>query len=115
MNVLSNAIDALEERDRQAKPSEVDRHSSRITITTSMTEGDRVRISIADNGVGIPIPVQQHIFDPFFTTKPIGKGTGLGMSISYQIVTENHHGSLTCYSQPGQGTEFVIEIPAKQH
>jgi signal transduction histidine kinase len=54
------------------------------------------------------------LFDPFFTTKPVGKGTGLGMSISYQIVVEKHKGSLTCMSAPGQGAEFVIAIPVRQ-
>jgi signal transduction histidine kinase len=54
------------------------------------------------------------LFDPFFTTKPIGKGTGIGLSISYQIITEKHGGRLTCSSTPGAGTEFLIEIPVKQ-
>jgi signal transduction histidine kinase len=58
--------------------------------------------------------VRQKVFDPFFTTKPVGSGTGLGLAISYQIVVEKHHGSLTCISEPGQGAEFVIEIPLKQ-
>jgi signal transduction histidine kinase len=55
--------------------------------------------------------VQQRLFDPFFTTKPIGKGTGMGMSISYQIVTEKHQGAIWCESQPGRGTTFWITIP----
>ena len=79
-----------------------------------MIEQQRVQILIADNGVGIPPQVQHQIFDPFFTTKPIGKGTGLGMSISYQIITDKHHGSLTCTSEPGLGTSFLIEIPIHQ-
>jgi len=54
------------------------------------------------------------LLDPFFTTKPVGKGTGLGMSISYQIVVEKHSGSLQCISAPGEGTEFIIEIPIHQ-
>jgi signal transduction histidine kinase len=58
--------------------------------------------------------VQRKIFDPFFTTKPIGSGTGLGMSISYQIVVEKHRGQLRCISTPGQGTEFLISIPIQQ-
>lgn len=60
---------------------------------------------------GIPKEVQKRVFDPFFTTKPAGKGTGLGMSISHQIVTEKHGGSLSCISSPGKGAEFIIEIP----
>ncbi|MEG3899111.1 MULTISPECIES: ATP-binding protein, partial [unclassified Microcoleus] len=58
--------------------------------------------------------VKQRIFDPFFTTKPIGKGTGLGMSISYQIITEKHCGKIKCFSTPEAGTEFVIHIPIRQ-
>jgi signal transduction histidine kinase len=70
-------------------------------------------VAIADNGPGIAKEIQQQIFNPFFTTKPVGKGTGMGMSISYQIITEKHRGKLACFSQPGQGTEFVIQIPKK--
>jgi signal transduction histidine kinase len=59
--------------------------------------------------------VKLKLFDPFFTTKPIGKGTGLGLSISYQIVVDKHKGILQCNSTPGQGTEFIIEIPVRQN
>jgi signal transduction histidine kinase len=58
--------------------------------------------------------VQQRIFDPFFTTKPVGSGTGLGMSISYQIVVEKHGGQLECISAPGQGAVFLITLPISQ-
>jgi signal transduction histidine kinase len=70
-----------------------------------------VQIAIADNGSGIPEKFKQQIFDPFFTTKPVGKGTGMGMSISYQIITKKHGGKLDCFSTPGEGTEFIIQIP----
>jgi signal transduction histidine kinase len=75
---------------------------------------DRVMIRICDNGPGIAPEHQTRLFDPFFTTKPVGKGTGLGLSISYQIVVEKHHGLLKCISEPGQGSEFWIEIPIHQ-
>jgi signal transduction histidine kinase len=55
--------------------------------------------------------IRQHIFDPFFTTKPVGSGMGLGLSISHQIIVEKHQGKLSCLSTPGQGTEFIVEIP----
>jgi signal transduction histidine kinase len=58
--------------------------------------------------------VRKRIFDPFFTTKPVGSGTGLGMSISYQIVVEKHGGQLQCISAPGQGTAFLISVPIQQ-
>jgi signal transduction histidine kinase len=71
----------------------------------------RLVIRIFDNGPGIAKEIKKRIFDPFFTTKPVGEGTGLGLSISYQIVVEKHGGQLQCFSEPGQGTEFVVEIP----
>ncbi|MGB7057601.1 MAG: ATP-binding protein, partial [Geitlerinemataceae cyanobacterium] len=71
-------------------------------------------IHMANNGPEIPEDIQQRLFDPFFTTKPVGKGTGIGLSISYQIVTERHGGSLECVSAPGQGAEFTIELPIRQ-
>ncbi|MBE9207047.1 response regulator [Nostoc sp. LEGE 06077] len=111
MNVLSNAIDALTEA-MENYPSYIP--SPRIWITTEVQESDRILIRIADNGLGIPENIQKRIFDPFFTTKPAGKGTGLGMSISHQIVTELHYGSLQCISHPGKGAEFVVEIPIQQ-
>ncbi|PSB46985.1 GAF domain-containing protein [filamentous cyanobacterium Phorm 6] len=82
-----------------------------IRIRTELIDEKTVRICIADNGHGIPKELISHIFNPFFTTKPVGRGTGLGLSISYQIVVEKHQGVLNCVSQPGQGTQFSIEIP----
>jgi len=122
MNLLSNAIDALE---TQASPRI-------ITISTEMGNGDwsfseeeeeeqfpssqfpipqSVVIRIADNGIGMSEAVKEKIFDPFFTTKPVGSGTGLGLAISYQIVVEKHQGQISCISAPGKGTEFIVEIP----
>lgn len=111
MNILSNALDALEECDRTNEEAQ-DRLST-IRIRTQLTDNQKLEISIADNGSGIPEEIQQRLFDPFFTTKEIGKGTGLGLSISYQIVTEKHGGTLECISTLGQGTEFLITIPSK--
>ena len=114
MNILVNAIDALEELNATRTFQENQNHPSRITIRTTTIDARWVQISIADNGLGIPKEIQQRIFDPFFTTKPIGKGTGMGMSISYQIITERHQGKLLCISTPGQGAEFLIQIPLRQ-
>lgn len=102
LNLLSNAIDALEHQDQP-----------KITIRTSATQ-QSIQIEITDNGIGIPQSIQAKIFDPFFTTKPIGQGTGLGLSIAYQIITEQHHGELQCESIEHQGTTFRIELPSQR-
>ncbi|WP_204137560.1 PAS domain-containing protein [Halomicronema sp. CCY15110] len=110
MNLLSNAIDALDEQlaaGEQLAPPQ-------LAIATTQLTPDQVRISITDNGAGIPAEQQRRIFEPFYTTKPIGKGTGIGLSISYQIVTEQHRGTLTCESQLSQGTTFHVTIPIQQ-
>ncbi|WP_026082457.1 sensor histidine kinase [Mastigocladopsis repens] len=120
MNILCNAIDALEEeiknrRSRFGKEQNqipnVQLPSFLIRIRTEMADSTQLVISIADNGPGITEDVKKHIFDPFFTTKSVGKGTGLGLSISYQIVVEKHGGQMYCISEPGKGTEFIIKIP----
>jgi PAS domain S-box-containing protein len=110
MNILANAIDALDERDGDRSPEEMREQPSCIWIRTQ-PQGDRVLISIRDNGNGIPDRLRETIFNPFFTTKPVGKGTGLGLSITYQIIVERHGGKIDCYSRLGEGTEFAMEIP----
>ncbi|MBL1178775.1 sensor histidine kinase [Pantanalinema sp. GBBB05] len=107
MNLLANAIDALEEAVVQGKLAEP---NPQIYISTQVSN-QRVIIQIADNGIGIPASVQPRLFEPLFTTKSVGKGTGLGLAIAHQIVVEKHHGVLNFKSQVGQGTEFVIELP----
>ncbi len=117
MNLLSNSIDALEEKFNNIQhnltlPIKHPKVPLTIWITTQAVK-NQVVIRIADNGLGIPDEVRSHIFDPFFTTKGVGKGTGLGLSISYQIVVEKHQGQIQCSSKPGEGTEFLIEIPIR--
>ncbi|GAX46043.1 multi-sensor signal transduction multi-kinase [Tolypothrix sp. NIES-4075] len=111
MNVLSNAIDALEE---SLAKNQGQITTPTITIYTEQIDAHQVEIRIADNALGMPESVRQRLFDPFFTTKPVGKGTGMGLSISYQIITEKHGGSLSCISEPGKGAEFQIRIPVSQ-
>ena len=111
MNLLANAVDALEDSIRQS--ADAKKYHPTIAIRTQLVGSDRVQISIKDNGVGMTQEVQAKLFDPFFTTKPVGQGTGLGLSISYQIV-EKHGGKFQCVSQPGEGAEFLIDIPVKQ-
>ncbi|MDZ8261297.1 MAG: PAS domain S-box protein [Nostoc sp. ChiQUE01b] len=142
MNILSNAIDALEEsfiichlslgNNSKQRTNDKAQSLSRgflrselckrgpmtsltICICTQLQEPNQVTIRITDNGLGISEDVKKQLFDPFFTTKPIGQGTGMGLAISYQIITERHGGSLECISQPGQGAEFVIKIPLIQN
>lgn len=114
MNMLANAIDALEEANRERTYQQIKESPSQITIQTSIINSKWVKITISDNGIGMPESVHQHIFDPFFTTKAVGKGTGMGMPISYYIVTEKHGGKLDCFSMPDEGTEFIIQIPVQQ-
>ena len=109
MNILSNGIDALE---AETPDNLLLQKSPQITLRTE-TRSDSVVISIADNGIGIPAAVKNRIFDPFFTTKEVGKGTGMGMAISYQLITKKHNGKIECFSDEGVGTEFVIEIPIR--
>lgn len=110
MNLLTNAIDALEQKNQNQSFHNI---SNCIMITTNVIPHSRVQVIIEDNGIGMCETVKQQIFNPFYTTKPVGKGTGLGLSVSYQIVTEAHRGKLMCHSTLGEGTQFVIEIPEK--
>lgn len=118
MNILANAIDALEESlviDHLSLVNSFEQKTnSQIRICTEVVATNKVTIRIADNGLGMPEAVKQRLFDPFFTTKPVGKGTGMGLSISYQIVSEKHGGCLECLSKSGKGTEFLITIPLIQ-
>ena len=113
MNLIANAIDALEEYNSKRSAKDIYSCPNTIRISTN-TDSNTVSIRISDNGMGITQEVIRNLFDPFFTTKPVGKGTGLGLSISYQIVVEKHRGKLQCFSVPGEGAEFVIEIPIAQ-
>ncbi|WP_051470156.1 sensor histidine kinase [Fischerella sp. PCC 9605] len=118
MNILSNAIDALEKsfvnNYEQRTNDKKQMTNPQIRIRTELLENNWIAIRIADNGFGMSEETRSKIFDPFFTTKPVGKGTGLGLSISYQIVVDKHGGKFFCHSAPGLGAEFVIEIPIRQ-
>ena len=107
MNIMGNAIDALSE----LRTSDT---TAKISISTRLIDENWVRICIADNGTGIKEEIRNNIFNPFFTTKPVGKGTGNGLSISYQIIVETHKGKIYCDSELGKGTKFIVEIPIRQ-
>lgn len=138
MNILVNAIYALDEANKNKNTDTKDKenpeavapqnHSTdaqssicnsgyltpAIRIRTELIADNKVAIRIYDNGPGMVEEVRNRLFDPFFTTKPVGKGTGLGLSISYEIIVNQHGGELKCFSEPGKGSEFAIEIPLKQ-
>ncbi len=111
LNILVNAIDALEETQSINHYQKSPTTHSWIRIQTTVIDNQYIEIVIADNGIGIAESIQQKVFNPFFTTKPVGKGTGMGMAISYQIITERHNGRLTFASTLGKGTEFKIQMP----
>ena len=110
MNLLANAIDALDECSEDRCYADIEKDPYQIEIKTEMKD-DKVILRIRDNGAGMSEEVKNRIFEQGFTTKPVGKGTGLGMAIAHQIVTEKHGGTITCDSTPGKGTTFTIALP----
>ncbi|MEH2199255.1 hybrid sensor histidine kinase/response regulator [Nostoc sp.] len=112
MNLLANAIDALEESNIGRTYIEIEANPNQILIQTTLAENNNhILIRIKDNGVGMSADVQQKIFEYLFTTKPVGQGTGLGLSIARQIVVEKHEGTLEVNSALGKGSEFIIKLP----
>jgi len=112
MNLVANAIDALDESNEGKTFAQIEKAPNRITIATEFVPSENsVIVSIADNGTGMPEEVRAKIFEQGFTTKEVGKGTGLGLTIAHQIIAEKHGGTLTCHSELGKGTAFVIKIP----
>jgi signal transduction histidine kinase len=111
MNILANAIEALEESTKNQSFAEIQANPSQIRIKTR-TDENQVILSFQDNGSGIPEAIQLKVFDHLFTTKEIGKGTGLGLAIAKQIIVEHHSGSINVNSKLGEGTEFIICLPA---
>ena len=108
MNVIANAIDALE---TQSSPRQITISTKMDIWESSSPLSSTIMILIADNGCGMSEEVRYKMFDPFFTTKPVGSGVGLGLSICHTIVVEKHQGQIGCTSAPGQGTEFIMQIP----
>ncbi|MBE9184668.1 GAF domain-containing protein [Microcoleus sp. LEGE 07076] len=113
MNLLANAIDALEESNLGRSFSEIATNPNRITICTDLLGESQIKIKLADNGTGMKEEVKNQIFDHLFTTKCVGKGTGLGLTIAHQIAVEKHGGSIEVNAEPGVGTEFAIVLPVK--
>ena len=109
LNLFTNAFYALNQQGAGRRNPE-ETYQPTVTVSTQQVH-DKVEISVHDNGIGMPEDVQKKIFQPFFTTKPPGQGTGLGLSLSYDIVTKGHAGELTVHSQEGEGAEFIVRIP----
>jgi signal transduction histidine kinase len=108
MNILSNAIQAIEMRVQKL----YDDTPGKIAIQTRQ-HGKNMVLTITDNGIGMTEDVRKRIFEPFFTTKEVGEGTGLGLSIVFKII-EKHHGNISVKSDPGKGTTFTITLPLQQ-
>ena len=106
LNLVNNACYAAHRKRAQAGAS-----FTPTVRVVSQVVGDHITVRVHDNGEGIPAAIVDRIFDPFFTTKPPGAGTGLGLSLSHDIVVGEHRGSLSVASTPGEGTEFVVTIP----
>ena len=106
LNLITNGFHAVSEK----KKTQLNGYEPAVTVITRKA-GDKVRITVQDNGNGIPPNIIDKIFQPFFTTKPSGQGTGLGLSMSYDIVTKVHGGKIDVDTRPGEGTSFIITIP----
>ena len=111
INLFTNAFYALQQQQHQHQLPAGAAYRPELTVTTQAVPGG-VEIRVRDNGTGMPAEVRAKIFQPFFTTKPVGEGTGLGLSLSHDIVTTGHGGTLRVESIVGQGTEFIIGLPA---
>jgi two-component system NtrC family sensor kinase len=106
LNLITNAFYAVYEKKKQ----DLQGYEPVVTVSTKR-EGDKVLISVKDTGNGIPQKVLDKIFQPFFTTKPAGAGTGLGLSMSYDIVTKAHNGEIKVVTKEWEGTEFIVVLP----
>jgi signal transduction histidine kinase len=107
LNLFNNAFYAVQQRQKTVP----DNYQPTVWVSTALIDPNTVELRIRDNGTGIPSDLVSKIFQPFFTTKPTGEGTGLGLSLSYDIVTKSHQGSLSVSSTEGEGTEFVSRLP----
>ena len=108
LNLINNAFYAVEEKKKQSAGGG---YEPKVSVSTKK-EKDKVELKVKDNGNGIPQKVLDKIFQPFFTTKPTGQGTGLGLSLVYDIITKGHGGEIKVNSKEGNGSEFIIQLPA---
>ena len=106
LNLFNNAFYAVNQNKKTAGAG----YSPEVSVSTS-TENGRIIIKVKDNGNGIPDAIKEKIMQPFFTTKPTGEGTGLGLSLTYDMVVKGHGGSVQVESVEGEGSEFIIQLP----
>ncbi|HTQ65335.1 MAG TPA: ATP-binding protein, partial [Puia sp.] len=118
LNLYNNAFYSVTEKKKTAG----NEYEPIVSVTTKLisspqggTKSSKVEIRIRDNGLGVPLRIQDKIFQPFFTSKPTGQGTGLGLSLSYDIITKEHDGTLKLNSQEGEYAEFIISLPLKEN
>ena len=109
LNLINNAFYAVTEKEKQAGEN----YEPTVSVTTKRA-GNKIEVTVKDNGQGIPQKVLDKIFQPFFTTKPPGQGTGLGLSLSYDIITKGHNGEFRVETKEGEGTVFIVSLPANK-
>ncbi|WP_201987042.1 tetratricopeptide repeat-containing sensor histidine kinase [Hymenobacter rubidus] len=107
LSLFTNALQSVRQRQQEGKPG----YQPIVTVSTRCA-GKVVEIRVRDNGTGMSEAVAAQVFQPFFTTKPAGEGTGLGLALAHDIITKNHHGTLTLETREGEFTEFVVSLPA---
>ncbi|WP_035561121.1 sensor histidine kinase, partial [Hymenobacter sp. IS2118] len=107
LNLFGNAFYAVQQRQQAGEAG----YAPTVSVATERVNG-QVEIRVSDNGTGIPVAVQAKIFQPFFTTKPTGEGTGLGLSLSHDIIVQGHGGTLAVESREGEGSTFTLGLPA---
>ena len=106
LNLFNNAFYAVNQKQKSVGAD----YKPEVSVSTSTANG-QVVIKVTDNGTGIPDAVKEKIMQPFFTTKPTGEGTGLGLSLTYDMVVKGHGGNIEVNSVEGEGSEFIVELP----
>jgi two-component system NtrC family sensor kinase len=107
LNLFNNAFYAVNQKSKTAGPD----YKPTVELTTFTPPSGGLGVKVKDNGVGIPDAIKEKILQPFFTTKPTGEGTGLGLSLSYDILVKGHNGTLDINSKEGEGSEFIVKLP----
>jgi len=110
LNLYNNAFYAVNEKQKAESIKQNADYKSLVSVQTQ-TLDDKIEINVTDNGNGIPQNIVDKIFQPFFTTKPTGQGTGLGLSLAYDIITKEHNGTIKAESKEGEGSKFIIQLP----